>query len=102
MKRDELSIPTQFVRFTNRCVDLSQKAVVGDPDPRLEKGDGDYADWVIVVLHNLRRYLDQPYRRLLDILHEMPRITAKIGLAADALPDFTTVCTRKRDFEMRI
>ena len=32
----------------------------------------------------------------------MPRITAKLGLAVDELPDFTTVCTRKQDLEMRI
>ena len=32
----------------------------------------------------------------------MPRITAKLGLSVDELPDFTTVCTRKQDLEMRI
>ncbi|MFB6130448.1 MAG: IS5 family transposase, partial [Salinigranum sp.] len=53
-------------------------------------------------IHGLREYLNQPYRRLLDILQEMPRITAKLGLSVDELPDFTTVCTRKQDLEMRI
>ncbi|SEP02329.1 Transposase DDE domain-containing protein [Halogranum amylolyticum] len=95
-------MPTQLARFTDNCVDLSQKAVVGEPQPPLQKGRGGYADWVIVAIHCLREYLDQPYRRLLDILHEMPRITAKLGLAVDELPDFTTVCTRKQDLEMRI
>ena len=41
-------MPTQLARFTDRCVDLSQKAVVGDPDPPLETGEGGYADWVII------------------------------------------------------
>ena len=95
-------MPTQLARFTDNCVDLSQKAVVGEPQPPLQKGHGGYADWVIVAIHCLREYLNQPYRRLLDILHEMPRITAKLGLAVDELPDFTTVCTRKQDLEMRI
>ncbi|EJN57298.1 IS5 family transposase [Halogranum rubrum] len=95
-------MPTQLARFTDHCVDLSQKAVVGEPQPPLQRGNDGYADWVIVAIHCLREYLDQPYRRLLDILHEMPRITAKLGLSVDELPDFTTVCTRKQDLEMRI
>ena len=95
-------MPSQLARFTSRCVDLSKKAVTGDPEPPVQKGNGGYADWVIVAIHGLREYLNQPYRRLLDILQEMPRITAKLGLSVDELPNFTTVCTRKQDIEMRI
>jgi len=95
-------MPTQLARFTSKCVDLSQKSVVGEPQPPLQTGGGGYADWVIVAIHCLREYLDQPYRRLLDILHEMPQITAKLGLSVDELPDLTTVCTRKQDLKMRI
>lgn len=93
---------TQLARFTDRCVDLSQKSVVGDPDPALEMGEAGYADWVIVALHCLREYLDHPYRRLLDVLQEMPRSVSLLGLTVDELPDFTTVCTRKQDLKMRI
>ena len=53
-------MPTQLARFTDRCVDLSQKAVVGEPAPPIQKGGGGYADWVIVALHCLREYLDHP------------------------------------------
>jgi hypothetical protein len=67
---------------------LSQKAVVGDPDPAVKKGDGGYADWVIVALQCLREYLDHPYRRLPDVLSVMPRIVSKLGLTVDELPDF--------------
>jgi IS5 family transposase len=95
-------MPSQLARFTSRCVDLSKKAVTGEPAPPVEKGDGGYADWVIVAIHGLREYLNQPYRRLLDMLHEMPGIAAKLGLSVDELPDFTTVCTRKQALEMRI
>ncbi|WP_436936522.1 IS5 family transposase [Halovenus marina] len=95
-------MPSQLARFTDRIVDLSQKAVVGNPAPAVKKGDAGYADWVIVALHCLREYLDHPYRRLLDVLHEMPGIVGKLGLTVDELPDFTTVCTRKQDLEMRI
>jgi IS5 family transposase len=95
-------MPSQLARFTSRCVDLSKKAVTGDPAPPVEEGAGGYADWVIVAIHGLREYLNQPYRRLLDILQEMPGIAAKLGLSVDELPDFTTVCTRKQGLEMRI
>jgi hypothetical protein len=81
-------MPSQLARFTDRIVDFSQKAVVGDPDPAVTKGDGGYADWVIVALQCLREYLDHPYRRLLDVLSEMPGIVAKLGLTVDELPDF--------------
>ena len=95
-------MPTQLARFTDRCVDLSQKAVVGEPAPPIQKGGGGYADWVIVALHCLREYLDHPYRRLLDVLAEMPNVVSKLGLSVDELPDFTTVCTRKQELKMRI
>jgi|GEM_PF-4239625 len=70
-------MPTQLARFTDRCVDLSQKAIVGEPDLPVQKGGG-YADWVIVALHCRREYLDHPYRRLLDVLPEMPGTVPKL------------------------
>lgn len=33
-----------------------------------------------------------PYRQLMDVLHEMPRIRRQLGLSIDKLPHFTTVC----------
>lgn len=63
-------MPIQLARFTDRCADLSQNSVVGEPKPTLQQGNGGYADWVIVVLHCLREYLNQPCWRLIDILHE--------------------------------
>ncbi|WP_135806916.1 IS5 family transposase [Halorussus marinus] len=93
---------TKLSRFTRKVVSLAKKAVGGDPDPAVEKGDGGYADWVIVGLHGLREYLGHPYRRLLDVLHEMPEIVAEFGLSVAELPDFTTVCTRKQALEMQI
>ena len=83
-------MPTQLARFTRRCFDLSKNAVIGDPAPAVRKGDVGYADWVVVAIHCLREYLNQPYRRLLDILHEMPNIVSKLGLSVEELPDFTT------------
>ncbi len=63
---------------------------------------GGYAEGVIVAIHGLREYLDHPYRRLLDILREMPTIVAKSGLSVNELPDFTTAYARKQNLKMPV
>ncbi|MFC7072875.1 hypothetical protein ACFQJ7_13630 [Halovenus rubra] len=88
-------MPPRLSRFTDRLETLANGAVSGDPSPGVKKGDGGYADWVIVVIHGLREYLDLPYRRLLDLLQEMHRVIEKLNLEPSELPDFTTVCARK-------
>ena len=102
MKREEEFVSTKLSPFTERVVSLAQKAVVGEPDPAFEEGGNGYADWVIVAIHGLREYLDHTYRQLLDVLHEMHGIVAKLDLEVANLTDFTTVCTHKQDLEMRI
>jgi IS5 family transposase len=102
VKRAEFDVPSKLARFTDRCVALSQKAVGSDGNQPVKKGEGGYADWVIIALHGLREYLDLPYRRLLDILREMPDIVEKLGLSVEELPDFTTVCARKQALKMRV
>ena len=102
MKRAQFGVPSKLARFTDRCVELSQNSVGSPADEPLKKGEGENADWVIVAIHGLREYFDLPYRRLLDVLSEMPRITGKLGLSVNELPDFTTVCTRKQDLEMPV
>ena len=81
---------TKIARFTNRVVSLAQKAVAGEPKPAYEPGDSGYADWVIIALHGLREYLYHPYRRLMDVLYEIPRIVGILGLEPSELPDFST------------
>jgi len=95
-------MPSRLSRFTDRLVTLAKRAVSGNPAPPVKKGDGGYADWVIVVIHGLREYLDLPYRRLLDVLHEMHGIVEKLNLEPTELPDFTTVCTRKQRLKMAV
>jgi len=95
-------VPTKLARFTKRVVSLAKKAVVGNPRPAYEPGDSGYADWVIVAIHGLREYLDLPYRRLLDVLYEMPRIDRILGLRPGELPDFSTVCARKQRLKMPV
>jgi len=95
-------VSSRLSRFTDRLVTLSKRAVSGNPEPAVEKGNGGYADWVIVVIHGVREYLDLPYRRLLDVLHEMHDITEKMGFETNELPDFTTVCVRKQELKMEV
>ncbi len=54
------------------------------------------------MIHGLREYLDVPYRRLLDVLHEMHDIVEKLNLAQSELPDFTTVCAWKQQLKMAV
>ena len=91
---------SRLSRFTDRLVTLSKRTVSGDPAPAVKKGDGGYADWVMIVIHGLRECLDLPYRRLLDVLHEVHGIVAKMGLDSSELPDFTTVCVRNQQLTM--
>lgn len=87
---------SRLSQFTDRLVTSAKRSISGNPAPPVRKGDGGYADWVIIVVHGLREYLDLPYRRLLNVLHEMHGIVEKIGLKTSELPDFTTVCARKQ------
>ena len=102
MKRVASVVPTKITRFTKRLVSLAQKAVAEEPQPAFQPGNGGYADWVIVAVHGLREYLDHPYRRLMDVLQEMPRIVGILGLKPSELPDFTTVCARMQQLKMPI
>jgi len=97
-----VSVSTKLARFTREVVSPGKKAVGDDPAPTVQKGEGGYADWVIARSHGLREYVGHPYRRLLDVLHEMPGIIEIFGLSVAELPDFTIVCTRKQDLEMRV
>ena len=93
---------SKLSRFTSKVVSLAKKAVGDREEPPVQKGEGGYADWVLVGLHGLREYLGHPYRWLIDVLYEMPGIGSKFGLKVAEIPDFTTVCTRKQELEMRI
>lgn len=79
---------------------MAKRAVNGDPSSAVKKGDDGYDDWVIIVIHGLREYLDLPYRRLLNVLHEMHGVVEKLDLEPSELPDFTTVCAQKQQLKM--
>lgn len=80
-----------LIRFTSRVVSLAKKATDDPTEPPVKKGDGGYADWVIVAIHGLRELFDHSYRLLMEELSEMDDVFAKLGLEVDEQPDFTTV-----------
>lgn len=91
---------SELARFTSTCVSLAQKAVAGPPAPAVKRGDGGYADWVVIALHGLKEHLGHTYRQLLHVLSEMPRITRLLGLSTNTLPHFTTLCHAKERLYM--
>ena len=101
MKRDGFDVQTKTARFKNRLVSFAQKAVVGEPAPAYQPGKDGYADWVILAVQGLKEYLSHDYRKLMDVLREMPRVTNLLGLTIETLPHFSTVCARKQEIPMR-
>jgi hypothetical protein len=101
VKRDGFAVHTKTSRFTEKVVSLAQKAVVGPPAPAYQPGEEGYADWVILAVQGLKGYLDHPYRKLMDDLREMPRVTNSLGLTPATIPHYSTVCTRKQAIPMR-
>lgn len=100
MKRDGFGVLTKTARFTKRVVSFAQKAVVGDPAPAYRPGEAGYADWVILAIQALNEYLNHDYRKLMDVLREMPRVTKSLGLTVETVPHFSTVCARKQAIPM--
>ena len=100
MKRDGVNVQPHATRFAKKLVPLAKKAVAGEPAPAVQKGEGGYADWVIIAINGLREYLDRPLRYTLDLLRTMYPVCAELGLRPDELPHFTTVCVRVGDLEM--
>ena len=79
MKREGSCVQSELSCFTSKVVSLAKKAVGGNDEPSVQKGEGGYTDWVIVGMHGLREYLGHPYRRLMGVLREMPGIVAKFN-----------------------
>ena len=92
---------TKTAHFTETVVLIAQKDVAGDPAPAYRPGTDDYADWMILAVQGLKEYLGHDYRKLMDVLREMPRVTKTLGLAAETLPHFSTVCARKQAIPMK-
>jgi|SRR6056297_1953596 len=82
-------------------VSLAQKAVAGDPDPAYRPGKEGYDDWVVLAVQGFKEYLEHDYRKLMDVLREMPRVAKSLNLTSETLPHFSTVCARKQTISMK-
>ena len=76
-----------------------QKTVAGEPAPAYRPGIDGYADWVILAVQGFKEYLNHDYRKLMDVLREMPRIAKSLGLTVKTLPHYSTVCAKASDFD---
>lgn len=92
---------TKTARFTKTVVSFAQKAVAGQPAPAYQPGKQGYADWVILAIQGLKEYLGHHYRKLMDVLREMPKIAKTLKLTPETLPHFSTVCARKQEITMK-
>ena len=101
MKRDGFSVQTKTARFAETVVSFAQKAVAGEPAPAYRPGEDGYADWVILAVQGLKEYLSHDYRKLMDVLREMPRVANSLELTPETLPHFSTVCARKQEIPMK-
>lgn len=81
-----------IARFIDRCVGLAKEIVVGRPAPPLQRGDGGYADWVMICLHCYKKREGETYRSLVDKLKVIPIFREKLEVDRDELPHPSTVC----------
>jgi hypothetical protein len=95
-----LDVQTKTSRFAERVVSLSKKAVAGAPAPAYRPGREGYADWVILAVQAFKEYLNHDYRKLMNVLREMPRVADSLGLTVETLPHYSTVCARKQAIPM--
>lgn len=91
MKRGDSAVLTEDTRFTRKVEIVAKKLVVGPPATAVRKGEGRYADWVIVPIPAIRDYLDKLYRLLIEIIDEMSRVASILGLRLTTLPHYSTV-----------
>ncbi|WP_425499675.1 IS5 family transposase [Halorarum halobium] len=101
MKRVGFGVLTKTARFAKTVVTFAQKAVAGPPVPAYRPGEDGYADWVILAVQGLKEYLNHEYRKLMDVLREMPRVANLLDLTPETLPHFSTVCARKQEIPMK-
>jgi IS5 family transposase len=83
-----MKTPTRFVK---RCASLAKETVVGRPDPAVEKGNGGYADWVMITILCLKDREEETYRSVIEWLAVADDVRRQLNLTRAQLPDHTTV-----------
>jgi IS5 family transposase len=91
-----------ITRFVRTCAQLAKESVVGRPSPALRRGEGGFADWVILSILCLREREEETFRSVVDKLRVMGPIRAVLGLELEELPDPSTVCKAMDRFTMAL
>lgn len=94
-----MNSPTRFVK---RCVSLAKETVVGRPDPAVEKGNGGYADWVMIAILYLKDREEETYRSVIEWLEVADDVRRQLDLTRSQLPDHTTVQKAMDELTMAI
>ena len=81
-----------ITRFTRTCVQLAKETVVGSPAPAVARGEGGYADWVVLSILSLREREAETFRSVVDKLKVMGPIREELGFSRSELPDPSTLC----------
>lgn len=92
----------QITRFVERCVDLAKETVAGRPSPALARGEGGFADWVLLSILCLRERENETFRSVIDKLKVMEPIRNILGVERAELPDPSTVCKALDRFTMAL
>lgn len=82
----------QITRFVETCTDLAKESVAGRPSPALARGEGGFADWVMLTILCVRERESETFRSVVDKLKVMGPIRKVLGLSRRNLPDPSTVC----------
>lgn len=93
---------SHITRFTKTCAQLAKETVVGRPSPALRRGEGGFADWVMLTILCLRERDGETFRSMIDKLKLMGPIRAELGLELTELPDQSTVCKAMDRFTMTL
>jgi len=81
-----------ITRFVKTCTDLAKESVVGRPSPALARGEGGFANWVMLTILCVREREGETFRSVVDKLKIMEPIREVLGLNRLNLPDPSTVC----------
>lgn len=93
---------TQITRFVSTSAQLAKETVGGCPNPALARGEGGFADWVMLTILCLRKREEETYRSVVDKLNVMGPVRAILDLKLSELPDPSTVYKAKDRFTMAL
>jgi len=92
----------QITRFMEKVVEFAKETVVGRPEQALQRGEGGYADWVLIAILCYREREAETFRSVVDKFKVMKDIRELLGLSLSNLPHPSTVCRALERFSMSL